>query len=224
MPGVYFTTTEFLDDAKSAAKDRGMPGIRMIALPADKYYRRARQQEELQPIADAVFDKMVDGAGAPADGGGSAADQIQKQHRKHEHQGDRERTIRTRTEKLNELFLDSHWADGLPIVPPTPDLVKAMLAGTTRSPEEVIGQVAPKNGTATVEKIAINSVMAGAKAGIFPGDSGGHGRLRRQAFRPDARAGVDRIVHSRRDREWAGREGIGFNSGHRDAGARMARQ
>ena len=60
MPGVYFTTTEFLDDAKSAAKDRGMPGIRMIALPADKYYRLARPQAELQPIAARVFDQMVD--------------------------------------------------------------------------------------------------------------------------------------------------------------------
>ncbi len=43
-----------------------------------------------------------------------------------------------------------------------------MLAGTTRSPQEVIGQVAPKNGTATVEKIAVNAVMAGAKPEYFP--------------------------------------------------------
>ena len=71
-------------------------------------------------------------------------------------------------QKVNDLFLDSRWADGLPIVPPTPELVKAMHAGTTRSPKEVIGQVAPKNGTATVEKIAVNSVMAGAKPEYFP--------------------------------------------------------
>ena len=56
----------------------------------------------------------------------------------------------------------------MPIVPPTPTLVKAMLAATTRSPEEVLGQVAPKNGTATVEKIAVNAVMAGAKPEYFP--------------------------------------------------------
>jgi hypothetical protein len=43
-----------------------------------------------------------------------------------------------------------------------------MLAGTTRSPQEIIGQVAPKNGTATVEKIAVNAVMAGAKPEYFP--------------------------------------------------------
>ena len=43
-----------------------------------------------------------------------------------------------------------------------------MEAGTTLSPQKVIGQVAPKNGTATVEKIAINAVMAGAKPEYFP--------------------------------------------------------
>ena len=43
-----------------------------------------------------------------------------------------------------------------------------MLAATTRSADEVVGQVAPKNGTATIEKIAVNSVMAGAKPEYFP--------------------------------------------------------
>ena len=60
MPGVYLTTTEFLDDAKSAAKDRGMPGLRMVALPADKYYRARASHEELMPVANATFAAIVD--------------------------------------------------------------------------------------------------------------------------------------------------------------------
>jgi hypothetical protein len=167
MPGVYFTTTEFVDDAKSAARDRGMPGIRMIALPADKYYRARATQQELQPIAAAVFDRMVDDLVRPLTAEEAKPSQIQKQH---------ENTNLKVTgtdyqdayQKVNELFLDSHWADGLPIVPPTPALVKEMLAATTRSPDEILGQVAPKNGTATVEKIAVNSVMAGARPEYFP--------------------------------------------------------
>ena len=43
-----------------------------------------------------------------------------------------------------------------------------MLAGTARSPQEVIGTVAPRNGIATIEKIAINAVMAGAKPEYLP--------------------------------------------------------
>jgi len=167
MPGVYFTTTEFVDDAKSAAKDRGMPGIRMVALPADKYYRARATREELQPIAAAVYDQMVDDLVRPLTAEEAKPSQIQKQH---------ENTnikvtgtdYQDAYQKVNDLFLDSHWADGLPIVPPTPTLVKAMLTATTRSPDEVLGQAAPKNGTATVEKIAVNSVMAGAKPEYFP--------------------------------------------------------
>ena len=167
MPGVYFTTTEFLDDAKSAAKDRGMPGVRTLALPADKYYVARANKQEVQPIAEAFFDKMVAALTRPLTAEEAHPDQARKQLESANIKVTG-KDFPDASEKLNELFLDNHWADGLPIVPPTPELVKAMEAGTTRSPKEVIGQVAPKNGTATVEKIAINSVMAGAKPEYFP--------------------------------------------------------
>jgi hypothetical protein len=167
MPGVYFTTTEFLDDAKSAAKDRGMPGIRMIALPADKYYRARSTNEELQPIASAVFDQMIDDLVRPLTAEEAKPSQVVKQRENTDIKVEG-KDYQDAYQKVNDLFLDSRWADGLPIVPPTPELVKAMLAATTRSADEVVGQVAPKNGTATVEKIAVNSVMAGAKPEYFP--------------------------------------------------------
>ncbi|MBZ5503322.1 MAG: hypothetical protein LAN59_14000 [Acidobacteriia bacterium] len=167
MPGVYITTTEFLNDAKSAARDRGMPGIRTIALPADKYYRARASNQELEPIASAVIRELVEDEVRPLSADEAKPAQVKPQS---------ETANITVTaadyqdaaEKINELFLSNHWADGLPVVPPTPKLVKAMLAGTTRSPKEVVGQVAPKNGTATIEKIAINAVMAGAKPEYLP--------------------------------------------------------
>jgi len=167
MPGVYFTTTEFLDDAKSAARDRGMPGIRTLALPADKYYVARGSKEVLQPIADQFFDKMVGDLTRPLTPEEAKPPQAQKllESANLKVSG---KDFLDASQKVNELFLESHWADGLPIVPPTPELVKAMEAGTTRSPKDVLGQVAPKNGTATVEKIAINAVMAGAKPEYFP--------------------------------------------------------
>jgi hypothetical protein len=167
MPGVYFTTTEFLEDAKSAAKDRGMPGIRMVALPADTYYRARASQDELKPIAAAVFSAMVDDLTRPL----TAEEAKPSQARKQLESANIKVTgkdYQDAYQKVNDLFLESHWGDGLPLVPPTPELVKAMLAGTTRSPQEVLGQAAPKDGIATVEKIAINSVMAGAKPEYFP--------------------------------------------------------
>jgi len=167
MPGAYFTTTEFLDDAKSAATDRGMPGIRTLALPADKYYVARASRQEVQPIVDAFFDKMVDDLTRPLTAEEAKPSQVQKllESANIKVTG---KDFLDASQKVNEMFLENHWADGLPIVPPTPQLVKAMEAGTTLSPKEVLGQVAPKNGTATVEKIAINAVMAGAKPEYFP--------------------------------------------------------
>jgi hypothetical protein len=167
MPGVYFTTTEFLEDAKSAAKDRGMPGIRTLALPADKYYVARANKQEVQAIVEAFFDEMVEALTRPLTPEETKPSQAQQLHESANIKVTGKDFLDA-SEKVNELFLDNHWADGLPIVPPTPELVKQMEAGTTRSPKEVIGQVAPKNGTATIEKVAINAVMAGAKPEYLP--------------------------------------------------------
>jgi len=60
------------------------------------------------------------------------------------------------------------WSDGLPLVPPTEERVLKMLDGTSRDPQEVIGLVPPILAPATVEKIAINAVMAGCKPEYLP--------------------------------------------------------
>jgi hypothetical protein len=67
-----------------------------------------------------------------------------------------------------ELLFESGWTDGLPVMPPTPRSVQRMMAGTTRQPDELIGRIPPKGGRATVEKIAINAVMAGCKPEYLP--------------------------------------------------------
>jgi hypothetical protein len=58
--------------------------------------------------------------------------------------------------------------DGLPVVPPTPERVVAMLAHTSRHPQDAVGEVPPYGGGATVEKVAINAVMAGCAGPELP--------------------------------------------------------
>ncbi|WP_436348509.1 hypothetical protein [Natronorubrum sp. FCH18a] len=58
--------------------------------------------------------------------------------------------------------------DGLPVVPPTLDRVESMLEGTGHDPDEKLGVVPPKYGDATVEKVAINAVMAGCEPEYMP--------------------------------------------------------
>ena len=75
-------------------------------------------------------------------------------------------------DNLHRLFLESKWTDGLPVALPTEERVAEMLAGTSHQPDEVVGKLRP-TGTReaweyTVEKVAINAVMAGARPEYFP--------------------------------------------------------
>ena len=60
------------------------------------------------------------------------------------------------------------WTDGLPVIPPTPERVLRMLTGTRREPGEVLGEVAPDLVECTVEKVAVNAVMAGCLPEYLP--------------------------------------------------------
>ncbi|MCS5676955.1 MAG: thioredoxin, partial [Acidimicrobiales bacterium] len=62
-----------------------------------------------------------------------------------------------------EAMFDRGWTDGLPVVPPTESLVAGMLEGTTRDSDEVVALVPPNLAECTVEKVAINAVMAGCR-------------------------------------------------------------
>ncbi len=60
------------------------------------------------------------------------------------------------------------WSDGLPVVPPTPERVLRMLQGTRRAPSDVVAVVPPDYAECTVEKVAINAVMAGCRPEYLP--------------------------------------------------------
>jgi len=67
-----------------------------------------------------------------------------------------------------EFMFDQGFSDGLPLIPPTPERVMAMLAGTHRGAQDVVAELPPHMGVATIEKIAINAVMAGCKPEYLP--------------------------------------------------------
>ncbi|MGI8421966.1 MAG: peroxiredoxin family protein [Gaiellaceae bacterium] len=69
---------------------------------------------------------------------------------------------------LDELedMLERGWSDGLPVVPPTPERVEAMLAG--RAPALSLGPVPPSHGQATHERVAACAVLAGCRPLHFP--------------------------------------------------------
>ena len=72
-----------------------------------------------------------------------------------------------------EFFYTKPWSDGMPVVPPTQEMVDAMLKGTRRDPGEEIGLVPPNFETLTVRRIAEHAVMAGARPEYMPVIIGG---------------------------------------------------
>src|SRR5262249_45262436 len=74
-------------------------------------------------------------------------------------------------EELQQLFLENDWTDKYPIVIPTEERVAAMLAHTSHKPDEVLGHLGnhlQEVWQYTVENVAINAVMPGAKPEYFP--------------------------------------------------------
>jgi hypothetical protein len=71
-------------------------------------------------------------------------------------------------QEVDALYQERGWTDGLPIVPPTEAAVRAFLDTIDRDPREVVGVLPPRQGEATVERIAANAVMAGCRPDYFP--------------------------------------------------------
>jgi len=81
-----------------------------------------------------------------------------------------------------EFFLEKQWSDGLPVVTPTAARVEAMLRGTKRDPDELIGHVPPAMEPATVRTVATHALMAGCRPEYLPIVLGGLQIMLREEF------------------------------------------
>ena len=91
-----------------------------------------------------------------------------------------------------EFFLQKQWSDGLPVVTPTEARLQAMLKGTRRDPDELIGNVPPAMEPATVRTVAIHALMAGCKPEYLPVVLGGLALMLREEFNMN---GVQGTMH-----------------------------
>jgi hypothetical protein len=163
-PAVAIVSGGFETDAEASARAFGMPGFRyarvpdvLTGLPTETI--RAEMEAALSRIVE-VLTTDVDGETA----GVTAALRSVSTERLRFRGEDRYDAF----EVMNQAFLENRWADGFLLTPPTEERVVQMLKGTTRSPQDVVTFLPPGNGLATVEKIAINAVMAGCKPEHLP--------------------------------------------------------
>jgi hypothetical protein len=168
LPGVFMVCNTFADDAKSAAADNGMPSVRRREISSADFYKLRGDVKTIRPLVEGVFDALTKALVDPL-----TPKETETEEQMVSDDLPAEITVtadsyRLALEDFNQTYLDKRWGDGLPLIPPTPDAVKWMLSGTSRRPDEVIGSINPKHGIATIEKIAVNAVMAGAKPEYLP--------------------------------------------------------
>ena len=167
-PGVFINCDTFNYDAVSAASDHSMPSFRHRQIKSSEFYKLRGTIDTIRPLVEAVFDDLIDALTTPL-----TPEETNLPPQEINEDGPVTFTYISESypmvcEEFLQDYLSKGWSDGLPLVPPTPEHVKWMLSGTTRSPNEVIGKMKPKLGTATIEKIAINAVMAGARPEYLP--------------------------------------------------------
>jgi hypothetical protein len=169
VPTVAIHTDKFDRVVRSVATTNGMPGLRQVFVPQPVMGKTARELRAYidgqDPISGRpVMQEVLEGLTRPFD----VADVTPADF-------DRSTPMLCAPdteENLHRLFLENHWTDMLPIALPTEDRVAAMLAHTRRKPEEIVGHMRPTHFREawqyTVEKVAVNAVMAGARPEYFP--------------------------------------------------------
>ncbi len=169
VPTVAVHTDKFDRVVRSVAATNGMPGLRQVFVPQPVMGKSAL---ELRAYVDGrdplsgrpLMQELIEGLTQPLDDGDGSAVEFDRST---------PRLVEPDTaENLERLFLENHWTDMLPIVLPTEERVAAMLGGTRHKPDEVVGRMRPTHFREaweySVEKVAANAVMAGARPEYFP--------------------------------------------------------
>jgi hypothetical protein len=169
VPTVAFHTDIFEKVVRSVTRVNGMPRMRFAFVPQPVM---GKSPAELRAYVDGtdpisgrpVMQEVVEGLTRPFD-----AEDLQKAT----WERSTPRLVEPDTAaRLHELFLANDWTDKLPIVLPTEARVAEMLAHTSHRPDEVVGHLRSTHFREpweyTVEKVAVNAVMAGARPEYFP--------------------------------------------------------
>ncbi len=169
VPSVAVHTHVFARLAKATAQANGMPRTRQAFVPqpvVDKTAAELRRDiEGTDPVSKRPFMReLIEGLSRPLD---------EEDTKGLSYERSTPRLVDPDTEdNLQTLFRNNFWTDQLPIMLPTEARVAAMLAGTTHKPNEVVGRMRPASFREfweyTVEKVAVNAVMAGARPDYFP--------------------------------------------------------
>jgi hypothetical protein len=164
-PGVAIVSDAIITAKRLLMDINGMPTCRVIAVPAVDYLVAKTDPKLMKPVAEAAFDAIHNALTSPLTKEEKEVSNFSYDYSPKIFTGS---DYAEANEKFQQYCADNFMTDGMPVVPPTREAVERMLSGTTYPPDKEIGLMFPKQGRATVEKIAISAVMAGAKPEYLP--------------------------------------------------------
>ncbi len=150
-PATLFINEYFFNVARSAAALSGMPFVRVVP---EMIVSEATVSEDIDKAIVLAADAMLAALVRPLS-------DLEKEPVIPEPESTPRLVFQGSIQGVNRFFYQRGWTDGLPIMPPTEEAVAEMLTGTDLPPGLVVARLEPRRGKATVEKIAVNAVMAG---------------------------------------------------------------
>lgn len=151
IPTVTVFSTAFADAARVQAAGRGMPDLRLVRIPHPMHTAsRAQVRERADTVIDALVERLTTLTPSAPEAASHRAVAV------------------AASEDDQELFFARGFTDGLPVAIPTAQKVAQMVRASGRDAGETIGPIPPRWRTATIEKIAINAVLAGCRPEYFP--------------------------------------------------------
>jgi hypothetical protein len=150
-PTVLFTAKMFVRVAEASARAFGVNSVALAVIPSPG---TNQTKEGLEKMSADAIEEVIAGFTSPLKINFAKARPAEVI----KYEAD---DILEAVRRMNKAFLDEDWGDGFPINPATPSEVEKMLKGTRLNPDDVIGVLEPGFGLASIEKIAINAVMAG---------------------------------------------------------------
>src|SRR4051794_13723762 len=165
IPAVGYTAAIFDEDARFSLETFGVPDAYPLIVPECFSNKTTHQIAEM---VDDAMDELVD---ALTRDRSASADVPQFSRMVLESAAELSfcgRDLLDAFDEMQRRFVHNNWSDGLPLVPPTPEKVAAMVAASGRDGDEVVGLFAPGFGIGTVRKVAANAVMAGCAPDTMP--------------------------------------------------------
>ena len=169
VPAVVVATSTFEPTLALAAEDHGITALRSVVIPINTFISaQGGMATKIVPIAATYCPALINAITAPLTASEAAPDPIIPVNAQDAFAVPGSISYEKQLRYFNNLAMDEGFSDGLPLTMPTRAAVDEMLAGTERAPDEVLGKLRMRYGICTIEKIAINAVMAGAKPEYFP--------------------------------------------------------